>query len=113
MNSKTGIFFGPPLAKLTASAANTLEISGKLNRTAERYLAILRHHGLELSTQERACVAAACDFGFISPDEIRTLPSEVALCEFEMEGVDKETLAAKLSSASFADLVSLVETLGF
>ena len=34
---KTSVFFGPPLAILADGQKNTLEISGKLNRTAERY----------------------------------------------------------------------------
>ena len=113
MNRKVQVFFGPPLARLTASGGNTMEISGRLNRTAERYLEIMRHHGLELSEAERACVAHACDVGFVSPEEIRELPFEVKLSSFEMEGLDKEALAAKLGSAGLADLVSLVESLGF
>ena len=113
MNRKTPIYFGPPLARLTASEGNTMEISGKLNRTAERYLAIMRHHGLELSEAERACVAHVCDFGFVSPEEIGELAFEVKLSSFKMDGLDKEALAAKLGSARLADLVSLVESLGF
>ncbi len=57
---KTPIFFGPPLAILTAGQKNTMEISGKLNRTAERYLELLRYHGLELSEPERQCIAHIC-----------------------------------------------------
>jgi hypothetical protein len=113
MNRKTPIFFGPPLARLTAAEGNTLEISGKLNRTAERYLEIMRLPGLELSEPERACVAHLCDVGFMSPEEIRELAFEVKLSKFEVEGLDKEALAAKLGSASFVELVSLVESLGF
>ena len=45
---KTPIFFGPPLAILTAGQKNTLEISGKINRTAERYLERLRGWDLTL-----------------------------------------------------------------
>jgi hypothetical protein len=52
---KTNVFFGPPLAILAEGQKNTLEISGKLNRTAERYLEILKHHGLELTEPERQC----------------------------------------------------------
>ena len=90
-----------------------MEISGKLNRTAERYLEIMRHHGLELSEAERACVAHICDVGFMSPQEIRELAFEVKMTKFEKEGLDKEALAAKLDCARLADLVSLVESLGF
>lgn len=113
MTAKTGIFFGPPLALLAAAQTNTLEVSGKLNRTAERYLEIMRNHGLALSQAERACLAHICDFGFMAPQEIRELPFEVRQSEFEFEGLDKEALATRLEAASFADLVAVVEELGF
>ena len=110
---KTNVFFGPPLAILAAGQKNTMEISGKLNRTAERYLEILRHHGLELTAPERLCLAHICHIGFMSPLEIRELPDEVRLTAFECDGLDKDALAVKLESASFADLVAVVESLGF
>jgi hypothetical protein len=49
----------------------------------------------------------------MAPLEIRELPDEVLLSEFESEGLDKQALAAKLEAASFADLVAVVEDLGF
>jgi hypothetical protein len=110
---KTNVFFGPPLAILTAEQKNTLEVSGKLNRTAERYLEILKYHGLELTEPERACLAHICHIGFMAPLEIRELSDEVKWTKFECEGLDKPALAAKLASASFADLVATVESLGF
>ena len=113
MNAKIRIFFGPPLAQLTAAQTSTLEISGKINRTAERYLAIMRRHGIGLSQAERACIAHVCEFGFVAPQEIRELSIEVRQTEFECEGLDKEALAARLEAASFEDLVAVVEELGF
>lgn len=110
---KTPVFFGPPLAILTDGQKNTMEISGRLNRTAERYLEILRHHGLALTEPERKCIAHICNIGFMSPLEIRELPFEVSLTKFECEGLDKQALARKLEAASFADLVAVVESLGF
>ena len=110
---KTNVFFGPPLAILADGQKNTLEISGKLNRTAERYLEILKHHGLELSDPERRCLSHICHIGFMSPLEICELSFEVSLTRFECEGLDKGALAAKLEQASFADLVAVVESLGF
>ncbi|MBL0085438.1 MAG: hypothetical protein IPP44_01795 [Ideonella sp.] len=90
-----------------------MEISGKLNRTAERYLELMRHHGLELSEPERQCIAHICQIGFMSALEIRELPMEVELTRFECVGLDKVALAAKLNAGSFADLVAVVESLGF
>ena len=110
---KTPIFFGPPLAILTKDQKNTLEISGKINRTAERYLELMKHHGLNLSGPERQCIAHLCDIGFMSPLEIRELPFEVGLTRFECEGLDKAALAQKLEGATFTDLVAIVESLGF
>lgn len=110
---KTSVFFGPPLAILADGQKNTLEISGKLNRTAERYLEILRHHGLELCEPERQCLIHICGFGFMSPLEIRELPYEVRMTAFQCDGLDKEALANKLDAAGFADLVAVVESLGF
>ena len=110
---KTPIFFGPPLAILTAGQKNTMEISGKLNRTAERYLELMKAHGLDLSEPERQCLAHICQIGFMSPLEIRELPLEVSLTRFDCEGLDKAALADKLQAASFADLVAVVESLGF
>jgi hypothetical protein len=110
---KTPIFFGPPLAILTADQKNTLEISGKLNRTAERYLELMRSHGVALTEPERQCIAHICQIGFMSPLEIRELPLEVGLTRFECAGLDKAALEQKLNAASFADLVAVVESLGF
>ena len=110
---KTPVFFGPPLAILTDGQRNTMEISGRINRTAERYLEMLRLHGVPLSEPERQCLAHICHIGFMSPLEIRELPLEVELSSFECEGLDKPALARKLHAASFADLVAAVESLGF
>lgn len=90
-----------------------MEISGRLNRTAERYLEMLKYHGLELTEPERMCLAHICHIGFMSPLEIRELPFEVSLTTFECEGLDKSALVTKLESASFADLIAVVESLGF
>jgi hypothetical protein len=113
MNPKTKIYFGPPLAILTEAENNTLEISGRINRTAERYLEMMKRHGVELTEAESACVTKICDFGFMAPSEIRELPIDVRLSDFEAEGLDREVLAQKLEAASFADLVAVVEELGF
>lgn len=110
---KTSVFFGPPLAILAQGQKNTMEISGKLNRTAERYMEILKHHGLPLTEPERQCLAHICHMGFMSPLEISELSFEASITAFECEGLDKKTLAKKLESASFADLVAIVESLGF
>jgi len=89
MNQKTKIYFGPPLSILTDKEKNTLEISGKINRTAERYLEILRlHNSIELTGAERECLTKVCDLGFMATNEIRELADEVRAAEFEVEGLE-------------------------
>ncbi len=110
---KTPVFFGPPLAILTEGQKNTMEISGVLNRTAERYLEIRRRHGIALTEPEQKCIAHICNIGFMSALEIEELPFEVSLTKFECEGLDKVALQKKLEAASFVDLVVVVESLGF
>lgn len=113
MNRKTHLFFGPPLALLTEGETNTMEISGKVNRTAERYLEILKCHGLELSDVERDCLIQLCGIGYMSPEDMRDLPDDVRFSVDDDPRLDKESLAARLESATFADLVATVEGLGF
>lgn len=110
---KTPVFFGPPLAILTEGKKNTMEISGRLNLAAERYLEILKYHGLDLSEPERDCLRHICNTGYMSSLEIRELPLEVRMTAFNCDGLDKQALAQKLDAASFADLVVIVESLGF
>jgi len=113
MNKKTRIYFGPPLSILTENENNTMEISGRINRTAERYLEIRKRHGMALNDAERACLTKICDFGFMAPSEIREMAIDVRLGEFQIPDLDSEALAQKLEAASFADLVAVVEDLGF
>lgn len=113
MNPKTKIYFGPPLHILTEGETNTLEKSGRINRTAERYLEMMKTHGIDLSEAERACLTKICDFGFMAPSEIREMSIDVRMSKFDAPGLDKEVLAQKLDDATFADLVAVVEDLGF
>jgi len=112
MNGKTGIFFGPPLAVLTADEKNTLEVSGRINRTAERYLATLAHHTIPLNAAEIACIKAISEIGFMSIEEIEEIPLEVELFNREIEGLDKKVLLNKLRATNFAEKVAIVEAAG-
>ena len=113
VNRKTPLFFGPPLALLTEGETNTMEISGKVNRTAERYLEILKCHGLELSDTERNCLKHLCGIGYMSPEDMRDLPDDVRFSVSSDPRLDKEALAARLEAATFADLVATIEAFGF
>ncbi len=113
MNKKTRIYFGPPLAALTENEKNTMEVSGRINRTAERYLALLRIHHIDLTEPERQCLTRICEAGFLATDEILELPDEVRDARIDIEGLDREAVGRVLESASFAGLVSVVEVLGY
>lgn len=114
MNKKTKIYFGPPLNILTENEKNTLAISGKINRVAERYMEILKQHNrITLTDKEQDCLKQICNIGFMSTLEIAELVDDVGDAECEVEGLDRQALIDKLESASYADLVALVEELGF
>ena len=112
LNQKTNIYFGPPLAKLTKLEKNTLEISSRINRTAERYMAVLEQHGLDLNEAECRCLKEISMIGFMSPDEILHIADDVAQFSGTIEGLDLPTLVTKLRLASFADLVASIEKVG-
>ena len=112
VNRKTPLFFGPPLALLTEGETNTMEISGKVNRTAERYMEILKCHGLELSVAERDYLIQLCGIGYMSPEDMRDLPDDVRFSVCTDPYLDKEFLAARLEAATFAALIAAVESLG-
>ncbi len=90
-----------------------MQISGRINRTAERYLEILRCHRIDLTEPERQCLAKICEAGVLAPYEIVELPDEVRDAHPDIPGLDKQALIEKLESASFADLVSVVEDIGY
>ena len=113
MKKKTKIYFGPPLAILTENEKNTLEISGKINRTAERYLEIMRRHSVELTDPERQCLLKVCEAGYLASYEIVELADDVRDGKFAIDGLDTAALIAKLKAASFAGLVAIVEDLGY
>lgn len=108
MAKKTSVYFGPPLVDLTANAAS---VSGRINTAAERYLEILRRHGVDLTEEETLILGSCLSGSFVEPLLIRHLADEVADSEFADQPAAK-TLIKKLSGASFADLVATVERLG-
>lgn len=112
LNAKTKLYFGPPLAELTKNEGNTLEISGRVNRTAERYLALLGHYGLTLNEPEIACLRAISMIGHLSVDEIAYIADDVDQFREPIEGLDKDALFEKLKNASFVELVVTLDKLG-
>ena len=112
MAKKSSVYFGPPLEALTADLKGSESVSGRINRAAERYMAILELHGIDLTSQERLILGSCLSGSWAEPLLIRHLADEVEDCEWAEEPA-AQTLAAKLRAASFADLVATVEKLGF
>lgn len=108
MAKKSSVYFGPPLIELTKNLKRGDSVSGRINRTAERYLAICRRNGLELTDEERAILADVLSGTWADPLLIRHLADEV-----DDSDHDAQELVEKLRSASFPDLVALVEELGY
>lgn len=112
MNVKTKVFFGPPLAALTKNAKNPLEISGRLNRTAERYFGILQQYAIELSPAEITCLQKICMTGHMSMDEIAYLPYDVAQFTESIDGLDASAFAHKLKDVPLVSLIATVDRIG-
>ena len=58
-------------------------------------------------------LAPRAAFVAVEADQVAGVVSGHLTTRFDCEGLDQPTLAAKLEAASFADLVSVVESLGF
>ena len=108
MAKKSSVYFGPPLAELTENLKPGDSVSGRINRAAERYMAICRRHGVEITDEERPVLQDVLSGTWADPLLIRHLVDEV-----EDSDHNAPELAEKLRSASFADLVALVEELGY
>lgn len=112
MAKKSSVYFGPPLAALTADLKGSESVSGRLNRVAERYLELLKRHGLDLTEAERLILGNCLSGSFCEPLMIRHLADEVEDSEFAGQPEARD-LIVKLRGASFSDLLATVEQLGF
>jgi hypothetical protein len=112
MAKRSTVYFGPPLAALTADLKGSESVSGRINRTAERYLELVKRHGLDLTEPERLILGNCLSGSWAEPLMIRHLADEVEDSEFA-DRPDAQALIAKLRGASFADLLATVEQLGF
>lgn len=110
MGKKSSIYFGEVLAEHTTALAEFDSISGRINRTAERYVAICKQHGIDVTEAEAEHIKAALSGTFVEPLLIKYLADEIR--DTSSAVVDVGALAKKLEGASFADLVALVEQLG-
>lgn len=112
MSKKSSVYFGPPLEALTSNLTDGDSVSGRINRAAERYLEVLKRHGLKLTEEERAILGNCLSGSLVDPLLIRHLADEVE--DSELGGSKSgKALLAKLRNAPFADLVAEVERLGF
>ena len=114
MAKKSSVYFGPPLMALIEGLEDRDSVSGRINRAAERYLAILERHGLDLTDAERHVLGNCLSGSWVEPLLIRHLADEIADSEFWDAGDPAaRSLVEKIRAASFADLVATVEKLGF
>ena len=112
MGKKSSIYFGPVLIEHTSGLETGDSVSGRINRTAERYVEVCKRHGIELSDDERIFLANILMGSFVDPLLIRHLPHEIR--DSDKSGdINLEALAEKIENANFADRVALVESLGF
>lgn len=112
MSKKTSVYFGPPLLDLTGNLTAEDSVSGRINRCAERYRAILNRHGIDLDAEESVILGNCLSGGWVEPLLIRHLDTEIEESEYADSAAAKR-LISKLRSASFADRVATVERLGF
>lgn len=112
MAKKSSIYFGQPLEALTANVGENDSVSGRINRMADRYAAILKRHSIDLTDAEREILGNCLCGSFVEPLLIRHLADEVEDSDWA-DMPEAKSLCAKLRDASFADLVSIVESLGF
>lgn len=113
MARKSSVYFGLPLESLTSDLKGSESVSGRINRTAERYLEIVKRHGIGLTDAERTILGNFLSGSWVDPLLIRHLADEVRDSEaFKTRDPAALSLAAKLDGASFADLVATVENFG-
>lgn len=112
MSKKSSVYFAEPLLALTGNLGEGDSCSGRINRTAERYLEIVKRHDLGLTDAERLILGNCLSGSWVDPIVIRHLADEVADSEFA-DTKEAKALIKKLQAANFADLVAEVERLGF
>ena len=106
------IHFGPPLVEMAETLKPGASLSGRINNMAERYAAIIKAHGIELTADESQVMGDCLSGTWADTLLIKHLADEVA--DSDHAGTPAaESLIAKLRAASFADVVATVEKLGF
>jgi hypothetical protein len=73
----------------------------------------MRAYGLELTEPERQCIAHICQIGFMSTLEIQRTADGSAPDTLRVRRPGQTRAGGKLKAASFVDLVSMIESLGF
>ena len=111
MGEKKSVYFGEPLLEILRALPEGQTVSGRLNTVAARYLAICREHGVSLSEEERALLRRLLRKRFMDPLAIRHLAAEVEASGYADTEAGRR-LVERLRSASYADLVAVVESLG-
>lgn len=109
MSKKSSVYFGGTMQEHTSQLEPWDSISGRVNRTVDRYVAICKRHGIDLTEAERDHISRLSRAHFFGLELIEDLEGRVRRSQSEVINVDH--LADKLRRASLADLVSLIESL--
>ena len=112
MAKKSSVYFGKPLIELINDRKKGSSVSGKINKTADRYMLICKNHGVKLTANECAVLCNFLEGKTINAMLIKHLFSELEQHE-TTKIVAKKTLINKLAQHSIADIVAMIESLGF
>lgn len=112
MSRRTTIYMGKLLEEHTTNLAERDSVSGRINRTVERYISICQQHRgrVDLTVDEADFLTLFLGDDWADPLQIKYLPQEIRQAKSDI--VDVNQLADKIDNVSFADLIALVEVLG-
>ncbi len=109
MAKRSSVYFSKTLVQHTSDLPDNDSVSGRINRSVERYVAIVQEHGVELTDAEIDHINGHCD-DFANILQIKYLAEEIRKTKSDV--IDTGQLADKLATVTFADLVTLMESLG-
>ena len=112
MAKKSSVYFAGPLLAVTETKPENETTSGRLNAVAERYLEICKRHTIALTGEEKNILGNCLSGSLVEPLLIRHLADEVEDSEFS-NTPEAKALVKKLKKCTFAELVAIVESLGF
>jgi len=108
MSKKSSVYFGPPMMAHTGNLASGDSVSGRLNRTVDRYMEICKRHALALNDAELQILAGVLSGSLADNLLIRHLADELLDSDY-VDAPEGMPLVTRLREASFVELVATVE----